>query len=360
MRAPLLIATFIGFAAGSCPHVTLYDAWANGRNGNVNFESPATLSGWIITLTFDKPVNIIQPHQGTNGVCSGTTCSFENQNYNAMLYEGQSIYLGFGLSFDTTNDPPEIVSATIADHTTPDVTLDLCSDDTEGEPTNDDATNDDATNDDTTNDDTTNDDTTNDDTTNDDILATTNDETTNDDDTTNDDTTNDDTTNDDTTNDDTTNDDTNSDDTTNDDTTNDDTTNDDTTDDDTSDGSNDDSGLAGKCFEFQNEWNNGYTGDLLLKSKTDITSWNVEVTFSEPFSSFDVWNGNNKQCSGLTCTFSDKTWNGPIAGGQTRKLGFMVNFQQTKPVVVSLKVNGVEICGSNPDDGNDDDNDDSR
>merc|ERR1712142_954702 len=111
----------------TCPGVETSDSWPNGMKGTIKFKSPVTFKkGWAIALKFDRPVNQIQPAQGRNGKCTGTTCTFTNQNWNKFAWMFQYMFLGFTINFDESSGKPEVVSATIADATSPDQKHDIC------------------------------------------------------------------------------------------------------------------------------------------------------------------------------------------------------------------------------------------
>merc|ERR1712142_258784 len=111
----------------TCPGVETSDSWPNGMKGTIKFKSPVTFKkGWAITLKFDRPVNQIQPAQGRNGKCTGTTCTFTNQNWNKFAWMFQYMFLGFTINFDEKSGQPQVVLATIADATTPDQKHNIC------------------------------------------------------------------------------------------------------------------------------------------------------------------------------------------------------------------------------------------
>merc|ERR1719376_44550 len=105
-----------------------------------------------------------------------------------------------------------------------------------------------------------------------------------------------------------------------------------------------------ECFHMENIWHNGYTGDLVLRSDESVTDWTAEVTFDNVFDTVSVFNGRDQNCAGKTCTFYSRDWNGQLGtpNQKTLKMGFQIAFQEgaALPQVESLKVNGVEVCGS--------------
>merc|ERR1712042_385309 len=122
-------AILLATVEASCPAVQLSRPWPNGRKGMLKFQAPVTFKkGWEVALEFDSPVLRIQPFQGMNGKCNGTTCTFTDQNWNKFAWRFQRMSLGFGIDFDEKSTPPfpEVVSATIADKSNPDLKYILC------------------------------------------------------------------------------------------------------------------------------------------------------------------------------------------------------------------------------------------
>lgn len=70
-----------------------------------------------------------------------------------------------------------------------------------------------------------------------------------------------------------------------------------------------------------------YQYDLSLKntSGTDVSDWNVKITFSEEIVLSDGWNGNYS-VDGTTMYIANKEYNGAVqAGGQVTDIGFIVS-----------------------------------
>jgi len=100
-----------------------------------------------------------------------------------------------------------------------------------------------------------------------------------------------------------------------------------------------------KCYEIDNAWGNGLTAKLLLKSDTLLKNFKVEVTFDNDFTDFNVYNGKDKSCDGRTCEFSSRQW-AKVRPNQVKKMGFGLQFNGAKPDIISVKLNGVELCGA--------------
>merc|ERR1719392_182111 len=106
--------------ANSCPAFSWDSQWGNGANGRLQFQSPGLIRGWQVTLTFDQDVNGMSAWQGKQSRCPGRgpTCTFKHQPHNRKYLEGDDVQLGFGINFDQTSTPPELVSAIITDKKT--------------------------------------------------------------------------------------------------------------------------------------------------------------------------------------------------------------------------------------------------
>ena len=90
-------------------------------------ENGSCFSGWDVKLTFDKDVQSMSAWEGRRARCNGAVCTFKHQNHNRKLNEGKVVNLGFGINFQETTSPPEILSATIKDKKTG-TEYDLCDD----------------------------------------------------------------------------------------------------------------------------------------------------------------------------------------------------------------------------------------
>ena len=85
------------------------------------------------------------------------------------------------------------------------------------------------------------------------------------------------------------------------------------------------------CYELTAEWPGGMLGNFHLMPNENVNRWDTTVTLKGAFDSFQVFNGDNAQCSGQVCTFADKGWNGFIGAGNTYQLEFMLLFSGPTP-----------------------------
>ena len=71
--------------------------------------------------------------------------------------------------------------------------------------------------------------------------------------------------------------------------------------------------VQGDCSnenKFTSSWATGANGAFSFKvPESTSTGWTIQVTFDKPVTNLNVWNGQNEQCDGNVCTFSNKNWN---------------------------------------------------
>ena len=71
--------------------------------------------------------------------------------------------------------------------------------------------------------------------------------------------------------------------------------------------------VQGDCSnenKFTASWSTGANGAFSFKvPESTSTGWTIKVTFDKPVTNLNVWNGQNEQCNGNVCTFSNKNWN---------------------------------------------------
>ena len=71
--------------------------------------------------------------------------------------------------------------------------------------------------------------------------------------------------------------------------------------------------VQGDCSnenKFTSSWGTGANGAFSFKvPESTSTGWTIQVTFDKPVTKLNVWNGQNEQCTGNVCTFSNKNWN---------------------------------------------------
>lgn len=81
-------------------------------------------------------------------------------------------------------------------------------------------------------------------------------------------------------------------------------------------------------FDYPNQWSGGANGNFFLNFPMTVSSWSVQVTFSVNINTLSVWNGDNIQCTGSACTFTDAVYNKNQGGGTALTLGFQVRSRQ--------------------------------
>ena len=116
MKNFLCITLFYAFAishvlGGTCEsRFTPWEAWSNGRNGQMNFSVPSETAKWRVLIFFDKPVNSIEASDGTKEKCKPrkNRCSFKNQEWNSNNAAGSNLALGIQMNFDDTESHPLI------------------------------------------------------------------------------------------------------------------------------------------------------------------------------------------------------------------------------------------------------------
>lgn len=70
------------------------------------------VTSWEVTLIFSKPLISLTVWDGTNINCNANTCTFSNQQYNAIQASGQLLPVSFLMEF---SEAPELVDLKIND-----------------------------------------------------------------------------------------------------------------------------------------------------------------------------------------------------------------------------------------------------
>ena len=73
--------------------------WSTGASGLLHVTFPKTVSSWKIEVTFSSPVTSLTLLEGSNVLCSGNICSFENQRWNAQQSAGNKAKIDFLIVF---------------------------------------------------------------------------------------------------------------------------------------------------------------------------------------------------------------------------------------------------------------------
>lgn len=100
--------------------------------------------------------------------------------------------------------------------------------------------------------------------------------------------------------------------------------------------------LAAKCeFNVKNEWNSGYTAEVLISNNTEleITSWTVEMDFTDGSTISRSW---NTSLSGSTPYIADNaSYNNKISAGSSKTFGFNVQKAVSGESVVPPVLGGI-------------------
>jgi len=85
-----------------CSNYIVYqdeDTLLDGKSGTLTVEFSEDVTSWTIELTFDADITDFQVWVGTNIACSGSTCTFDNQDYNGEQSAGNTLDIAFLYSF---------------------------------------------------------------------------------------------------------------------------------------------------------------------------------------------------------------------------------------------------------------------
>ena len=79
--------------------MTMKSIWSTGASGLLQVTFPKTVSSWKIEITFSSPVTSLTLWEGSNVLCSGNICSFENLGWNAQQSAGNKAKIDFLIMF---------------------------------------------------------------------------------------------------------------------------------------------------------------------------------------------------------------------------------------------------------------------
>ena len=96
---------------------------------------------------------------------------------------------------------------------------------------------------------------------------------------------------------------------------------------------------------YSSIWNSGASGKLTVTFPNTVSSWTIEVTFTAAVTDFQVWVGENIQCSGNTCTFDNMDWNENMAAGSELGIDFLYFFDSTSEIS-GVSIDGTDICAT--------------
>ena len=97
---------------------------------------------------------------------------------------------------------------------------------------------------------------------------------------------------------------------------------------------------------YSSVWNAGASGKITVTFPSAVSSWTIAITFTSAITDFQVWVGDNIQCSGTTCTFENMSWNGNQAAGSTLGIDFLYYFDSTSEIS-GVSIDGTDVCGTN-------------
>ena len=95
--------------------MTMKSTWSTGASGLLHVTFPKTVSSWKIEVTFSSPVTSLTLLEGSNVLCSGNICSFENQRWNAQQSAGNKAKIDFLIVFASLSSSVEKVTLDGAD-----------------------------------------------------------------------------------------------------------------------------------------------------------------------------------------------------------------------------------------------------
>ena len=81
--------------------MTIKSTWSTGASGLLHVTFPKTVSSWKIEITFSSPVTSLTLWDGSNVLCSGNICSFENLGWNAQQSAGNKAEINLMLVFSS-------------------------------------------------------------------------------------------------------------------------------------------------------------------------------------------------------------------------------------------------------------------
>ena len=88
--------------------MTMTSTWSTGATGSLHLTFPKTVSSWKIEITFSSPVTSLTLWDGSNVLCSGNICSFENQGWNAQQSAGNKAKIDFLIVFTSLSNVEKV------------------------------------------------------------------------------------------------------------------------------------------------------------------------------------------------------------------------------------------------------------
>jgi endo-1,4-beta-D-glucanase Y len=104
---------------------------------------------------------------------------------------------------------------------------------------------------------------------------------------------------------------------------------------------------AGACqitYIVRNQWNVGFTADVIVKntSASALNGWNVTWSFPNGQAVTQIWNASHSQ-NGVNVSVLNAGWNGSIAPGASTQFGFNGSQTGTNNRPTNFRVNG-QVC----------------
>ena len=88
--------------------MTMKSIWSTGASGLLQVTFPKTVSSWKIEITFSSPVTSLTLWEGSNVLCSGNICSFENLGWNAQQSAGNKAKIDFLIVFTSLSNVEKV------------------------------------------------------------------------------------------------------------------------------------------------------------------------------------------------------------------------------------------------------------
>ena len=101
-------------------------------------------------------------------------------------------------------------------------------------------------------------------------------------------------------------------------------------------------------ISIDSTWQDGTTGTMHVKFPETVSSWHMNVIFSNPIWDFKIWEGQNMHCitygnDYTECDFNNLDYNGNIDAGYVLDLPYFYHFHAPSEIVV-IAVNGITVC----------------
>ncbi|CAL4070550.1 unnamed protein product, partial [Meganyctiphanes norvegica] len=103
--------------------------------------------------------------------------------------------------------------------------------------------------------------------------------------------------------------------------------------------------LGCPIFKLSTRWDSNVQGDLNLIFPNTVSSWTLELTFSESLSEFQVYTIEKDTSSGSKFTLTPFNWNSKQDAGSSLTVFIWITYSGTEtPQLTSAKLDGQELC----------------